>query len=106
MLRMRRWLKSDASELSSALYPKMLNSIEDAHLKNMGTFETDEHLQARCLLPRLPRLGRLPPETDLVALPLIAYGAIRVRVTTASLEGEAEWTSLLGHHALCPSCGL
>jgi hypothetical protein len=58
MLRMRRWLKSDASELSSALYPKMLNSIEDAHLKNMGTFETDEHLQARCLLPRLPRLGR------------------------------------------------
>ena len=25
----------------------MLNSIEDAHLKNMGTFETDEHLQAR-----------------------------------------------------------
>jgi len=24
----------------------------------MSTFEADEHLQARCLLPRLPRLGR------------------------------------------------
>jgi hypothetical protein len=46
MLRMRRWLKSDASELSSALYPKMLNSTEDAHLKSGSTFETDEHLQA------------------------------------------------------------
>jgi hypothetical protein len=34
------------------------NSIEDAHLINMSTFEADEHLQARCLLPRLPRLGR------------------------------------------------
>jgi hypothetical protein len=106
MLPMTRWLKSDASKLSSALYPKMLIFTEGAHVKNMNTFETNEHLQARCLLPRLPRLGRLPPETDLVALPLIAYGAIRVRVTTASLEGEAEWTSLRGHHALCPSCGL
>ena len=45
-------------------------------------------------------------EIDFVALPLIGYGAIRVRVTTANLEGEAEWTSLLGHHALCLSCGL
>src|SRR5262249_9158159 len=46
MLRMRRWLKSDASEPSSALYPKMLNSTEDAHLKNVSTFETGEHPQA------------------------------------------------------------
>ena len=49
--------------------------------------------------------GRLPFVEDLVALPLIAYGAIRVRVTAANLEGEAEWTSLLGHHALYRSCG-
>src|SRR4029078_9265366 len=45
MLPMRRWLKSDASELSSASYAKMLNFIEDAHLKSMSTFETNEHLR-------------------------------------------------------------
>jgi len=49
---------------------------------------------------------RIALRLDLVALPLIAYGAIRVRVTAANLEGEAEWTSLLGHRALCRSCGL
>jgi hypothetical protein len=76
MLRMRRWLKSDASELSSALYPKMLNSTEDAHLKRMSTFETDEHLQGKCLPASLP--------IYVVALPLIGYGAIRVRVMTAN----------------------
>jgi hypothetical protein len=43
---------------------------------------------------------------DFAALPLIGYGAIRVRVTNANLEGEAEWTLLLGHHALCRSCEL
>ena len=47
-----------------------------------------------------------PTEIDFVTLPLIAYGAIRVRVTAANLEGEAEWTSLLGNHGLCRSCGL
>ena len=80
----------------------------------MGTFETDEHLQGRGLLPLLPRLGRMAANGDrtdtvplnFVTLPLIAYGAIRVRVTAANLKGEAEWTSLLGHHALCRSCGL
>jgi hypothetical protein len=81
----------------------------------MSTFETDEHLQGRgfCLSCRasvewlLTGIGRTRShEIDFVTLPLIAYGAIRVRVTAANLEGEAEWTSLLGHHALCRSCGL
>src|SRR6185437_10039199 len=45
MLPMRRWLKSDGSKLSSALYPKMLIFTEDAHLKALRTFETDEHLR-------------------------------------------------------------
>ncbi len=36
------------------LFPKVLNSTEDAHLKSMSTFETDEHLQgsAFCLTCR------------------------------------------------------
>ncbi len=29
----------------------MLNSTEDAHLKNVSTFEADEHLQALMPLP-------------------------------------------------------
>jgi hypothetical protein len=29
----------------SSPLPKVLNSTEDAHLKNMGIFETGEHLQ-------------------------------------------------------------
>ena len=79
----------------------------------MSTFEADEHLQGRgfCLLPRLGRMAANGDRTDtvplnFVTLRLIAYGAIRVRVMAANLEGEAEWTSLLGHHALCRSCGL
>jgi len=35
-----------ASRLLSAVSAKVLNSTEDAHLKTMSTFETDEHLQA------------------------------------------------------------
>jgi hypothetical protein len=36
----------------------MLNPAEDAHLKSMSTFETDEHLAARC-----------PTSQDTLALP-------------------------------------
>jgi hypothetical protein len=30
--------------------PKVLNASEDAHLKIMSTFETDEHLQGKSVL--------------------------------------------------------
>ena len=33
---------------------KMLNFAEDAHMKSMSIFETDEHLQGRCLPASLP----------------------------------------------------
>jgi hypothetical protein len=32
--------------LLSDILPKVLNSTEDVHTKNMSTFETDEHLRA------------------------------------------------------------
>ena len=32
--------------------PKVLNSTEGAHIKNMSTFETDEHLQGDAPLTR------------------------------------------------------
>jgi hypothetical protein len=40
--------------LRNLLFPKVLNFTEDAHLKSMSTFETDEHLQgsAFCLTCR------------------------------------------------------
>ena len=31
--------------------PKVLNTTEDAHIKSMSTFETDEHRQALTLSP-------------------------------------------------------
>ena len=45
MPRMRRWLKSDASRLGCALYPKVLNSTEDVHAKSMSTLEAHERLR-------------------------------------------------------------
>jgi hypothetical protein len=33
-----------ACGLLSDVSPKVLNSTEDAHIKNMSTFEADEHL--------------------------------------------------------------
>jgi len=53
------------------------NSIEDAHLINMSTFEADE-ASSGTLSPASPTASRSkwgptdPPEIDLVALPLIA----------------------------------
>jgi hypothetical protein len=32
----------------AALDVKMLNSIEDAHLESMSTFDADEHLRSAC----------------------------------------------------------
>jgi hypothetical protein len=54
---------------------KMLNSTEDAHVESMSTFEVDEHLQKRGLLPLLPRLDRMAANgdrTDTVPLTLIS----------------------------------
>ena len=39
-------LKGSGSDLLSDLSVKALNSTEDAHIKDMSTFETDEHLHA------------------------------------------------------------
>ena len=47
----RRGLMS-ASGLLSDISAKVLNSTEGAHLKNMSTFETDEHLRGDAPLTR------------------------------------------------------
>ena len=46
----RRELMS-ASDPFSDIGANVLNSTEGAHIKNMSTFEADEHLQALTLLP-------------------------------------------------------
>jgi hypothetical protein len=49
-LNVRFWYLADIERCplwaSFRIYPKVLNSCEDAHLKTMSTFETGEHLQA------------------------------------------------------------
>ena len=70
-----------ASGLLSDVSTNVLNSTEGAHLKNMSTFEADEHLQALTPLPsadvesagqlkvKLTRMSGLEQLADLARAP-------------------------------------
>ena len=67
--------RADPSAKMAPHTAKVLNSTEDAYVESMSTFEVDEHLQERGLLPLLPRLGRMAANgdrTDTVPLRLIS----------------------------------